>query len=94
MKDKSLTTLKFTVIILNVILILGFLVFVVLSAKLIKQSKCKNFSYVADDPSNVKISFAGKRMFVIEKYGEEIYSTVLDNCSGELINKIKVTGHE
>ncbi|MBT4989306.1 MAG: hypothetical protein HOM96_02050 [Rickettsiales bacterium] len=94
MKDKSLNTLKFTVIFLNLVLIAGFILFVVISIKFVAKSECKDFHYVVDDINNVKISFSGKKMFIIENYGDEVYSTALDNCDGRLINKIKVYENE
>lgn len=94
MRDRSLTTLKFTVIFLNIILILGFMVFSVLSVKFVTKSKCENFNFLVDDTKNVKISFDQNKMFVVEKKGDELYGSVLNNCDGKLINQIRVSNND
>tara|TARA_Y100001970_G_C13706356_1_gene589686 strand:+ start:100 stop:387 length:288 start_codon:yes stop_codon:yes gene_type:complete len=91
MKDKSLITLKYTVIFLNIILILGFIIFAVfLTKKLTKSTSCKDSVHIVDNLDNVLVEFSQEHMFVIEKYTKKLYVSTYDNCRGELINKIEL----
>ncbi len=94
MKDKALKTLKFMVIFLNLILIFGVVFFIVTAVKLIAKSECDNFHYLANDQRNVKISFSEQSIFIEEKIDDDFIISVLDNCSGELQNKITVKEYE
>jgi len=94
MKDKALKTLKFMVIFLNFLLIAGVVFFIVTAAKLITKSECEDFNYLANDHDNVKISFSEKKIFIEEKIDDEYIISVLDNCSGDLQNKITVKEYE
>ena len=95
MKDKSLIILKYTVILLNIILILGFIFFVYsLFNKILYKSKCDNYEITLNDINNAEMIYDDDRIIIVEKKPKNLYIRYIDSCNGEAINNIVIKSND